>query len=195
MFSLILRPPPAPAPPALISLVAGLAVVRGLRDAVGRPVAGVKWPNDIYAGHRKLGGILIETAGMAFFVVGVGLNVNTSFRGAPEPLKARAISLRELTGRRWGEKKILTAVTRRLLSAAALFFQKGFDPFIEEWRRNDIVQIGSDIVLEDGRRTIRGRYEGILPNGAIQITDAQGLRRTAVSGTLLVKNLQRASFP
>ncbi len=40
----------------------------------------VKWPNDIYIGHKKLGGILIQNAisnkKIASSVVGIGLNIN-----------------------------------------------------------------------------------------------------------------------
>ncbi len=40
----------------------------------------IKWPNDIYRGKQKLGGILIENTlqgyGIAWSVVGIGLNIN-----------------------------------------------------------------------------------------------------------------------
>lgn len=60
-----------------------IAVSLGLYDAL-LPLTGdglrVKWPNDLYVGNQKLGGILIENTlhgyHMAWSVVGVGLNVN-----------------------------------------------------------------------------------------------------------------------
>ncbi len=57
----------------LISLKAGLAVVRVLRS-VGINSAGLKWPNDVLVEGRKIAGILIETDG-AFSLVGIGLNL------------------------------------------------------------------------------------------------------------------------
>ncbi|MFY7911685.1 MAG: biotin--[acetyl-CoA-carboxylase] ligase [Emticicia sp.] len=53
----------------------------------------VKWPNDIYVGNRKMGGVLIENtlsgSRLAYSVVGIGLNINQiSF------MNDRAISLR-----------------------------------------------------------------------------------------------------
>jgi BirA family biotin operon repressor/biotin-[acetyl-CoA-carboxylase] ligase len=58
----------------------------------------VKWPNDIYIGDRKMGGVLIENsiAGsrIAYSVVGIGLNINQlSF----EDVHSRAVSLRLAT--------------------------------------------------------------------------------------------------
>lgn len=63
----------------LLSMVASLAVVRTLR-ACGVPDVTIKWPNDIFAGDRKICGMLIEnrifTARNWQSVIGIGINVN-----------------------------------------------------------------------------------------------------------------------
>src|SRR3954471_20507678 len=56
-----------------LSLATGLAVVDAVATAT-TVEAGLKWPNDVLAGGRKLAGILAEVA-QPFAVVGVGLNV------------------------------------------------------------------------------------------------------------------------
>ena len=57
--------------------------------------ASIKWPNDLYVGQRKLGGILIENRGrnqqISQSIVGIGLNINqTTF---PEEIKNSCTSL------------------------------------------------------------------------------------------------------
>ena len=60
-----------------------MAISMGVHDAL-HPLLGellrIKWPNDIYVGNQKLGGILIENIlhgyGIAWSVAGIGLNVN-----------------------------------------------------------------------------------------------------------------------
>jgi BirA family biotin operon repressor/biotin-[acetyl-CoA-carboxylase] ligase len=60
-----------------------MAISMGVYDAF-QPLLGeglrIKWPNDVYAGNQKLGGILIENTlhgyGIAWSVAGIGLNVN-----------------------------------------------------------------------------------------------------------------------
>jgi BirA family transcriptional regulator, biotin operon repressor / biotin---[acetyl-CoA-carboxylase] ligase len=51
------------------------------------PASLIKWPNDIYVGDQKIGGILIENKIMGSFLensfVGIGLNINQT-RFAPE---------------------------------------------------------------------------------------------------------------
>ncbi len=59
----------------LLSLKAGLAVVRALRS---RGInAGLKWPNDVLVEGRKIAGVLIETAG-ELALVGIGLNLTST---------------------------------------------------------------------------------------------------------------------
>ena len=56
----------------LMSLKAGLAVVRALRS---RGInAGLKWPNDVLVEGGKIAGVLIETTG-ELSLVGIGLNL------------------------------------------------------------------------------------------------------------------------
>lgn len=60
----------------------------------------IKWPNDIYYGDRKIGGILIEHSlsddGIEYTIAGVGVNINQQIfvSGAPNP-----ISLLHITGK------------------------------------------------------------------------------------------------
>ncbi len=60
----------------------------------------IKWPNDIYAGNRKIAGILIENSvlgqNIETSITGIGLNLNQEVfvSGAPNP-----VSLKQLTGK------------------------------------------------------------------------------------------------
>jgi len=71
----------------------------------------IKWPNDIYVGNRKLGGILIENSVMNGSInnsiIGIGLNINqTDFKSsAPNP-----VSLQMLTNKHYDCEDILTEV-------------------------------------------------------------------------------------
>lgn len=57
-----------------LSLVSGLAVVHALQE-LGVKGIQLKWPNDVIADGKKLGGILVEISA-ADCVIGVGINVN-----------------------------------------------------------------------------------------------------------------------
>lgn len=84
----------------------------------------VKWPNDVYAGERKIAGILIEHTvvgkKVAFSFCGIGLNVNQSrfLSDAPNP-----VSLVQLTGK----EKDLTEALAELLSAIGRRYEQVYD--------------------------------------------------------------------
>ncbi|MBV5245403.1 biotin--[acetyl-CoA-carboxylase] ligase [Mycolicibacterium sp. PAM1] len=66
-----------------LPLLTGLAVAHTLREFYGVD-AGVKWPNDVMIGSRKLAGILGEVS-TPVIVVGLGLNVEMSADELPDP--------------------------------------------------------------------------------------------------------------
>lgn len=81
----------------LLPLAAGLAAADAVRAEAGIEVR-LKWPNDLVADGKKLGGILCEGvsggAGGDFAVVGVGLNVGHRPDDLPAEIRPRATSLR-----------------------------------------------------------------------------------------------------
>lgn len=83
-----------------LSKVISLALADWLRRETGR--ISIKWPNDIYAGNKKIAGILIETAIQGNFlqwaVIGAGLNLNQVVFSPELPNPA---GLKQLTGKEY----------------------------------------------------------------------------------------------
>jgi BirA family biotin operon repressor/biotin-[acetyl-CoA-carboxylase] ligase len=119
MFSVLLRPAAVPAGRrGWVPLLAGLAVASAVAAVTGLD-AGLKWPNDVLAGGRKLAGILAEQSAGAV-VVGVGINVSTRRDELPTET---ATSLTLEGAARAGRAELLGAalgeLERRYLSWAA----------------------------------------------------------------------------
>jgi BirA family biotin operon repressor/biotin-[acetyl-CoA-carboxylase] ligase len=85
-FSVLLRPAAVPlAQRGWLPLLAGVATATAVRSVAGIG-AGLKWPNDVLAGERKLAGILAEQSpDGAAVVIGIGLNVTTPADALPPP--------------------------------------------------------------------------------------------------------------
>jgi BirA family biotin operon repressor/biotin-[acetyl-CoA-carboxylase] ligase len=81
-LSFVLRPELGPEEAAVLTLMAGAAMVDAAAD-VGVPNVSCKWPNDLLVGEAKAGGILTEAvvSGTRVEAVVVGVGVNLS--GAP----------------------------------------------------------------------------------------------------------------
>lgn len=107
--------------PGAVSLGSAVAVAQAL-EAVGVE-ARIKWPNDIFLGDRKLGGILVnavsEEGRVVGLVVGVGLNVNVPAH-ALGPLEGRATSVLVETGAETPLCPLAADVARRLVPAVTV---------------------------------------------------------------------------
>lgn len=88
LLSIVLRPRVDPAKYSGLAAVSGLAVLKALEAQGLANEIGLKWPNDLVARGRKLGGILVEAArdnkGMPFAVCGIGVNVNYTPQEVPD---------------------------------------------------------------------------------------------------------------
>lgn len=88
LLSIVVRPNVNPAKYSGLAAVCGLAVLETLEKQGLATEIGLKWPNDLVARGRKLGGILVEAArdneGKPFAVCGIGVNVNYTPQEVPD---------------------------------------------------------------------------------------------------------------
>lgn len=88
LLSIVLRPYVNPAKFSGLAAVSGLAVLEALEKQGLANEIRLKWPNDLVARGRKLGGILVEAArdneGKPFAVCGIGVNVNYTPQEVPD---------------------------------------------------------------------------------------------------------------
>ncbi len=97
LMTFIVRIGDWPPPPSLLSLYTVTAVARVLDTAYGIPVS-IKWPNDLMAEGRKLGGVLVErNLQHNVILASLGLNVHSKPSDWPETLRKQSVSLGMLT--------------------------------------------------------------------------------------------------
>jgi BirA family biotin operon repressor/biotin-[acetyl-CoA-carboxylase] ligase len=154
-----------------LSLVAGIAVVRALGD-IGIAGAKLKWPNDIVAGDRKLGGILVELGGDALgpchAIVGIGINVCIdATRGAA--IDQPWTDLATYAGGRVPSRNALAGrVLSRLAEALDAFAANGFGAFVDEYVAHDALR-GRAIDVASGVDRWRGIANGVTSRGALRV--------------------------
>lgn len=177
-LSIVARPglPLEALPP--LTLAVGIGVSESADDALAaagrRERTGVKWPNDVWLGHRKCAGILVEAVTQVgappLLVIGIGLNVNRT-RFAPE-LRDIATSLRGDDSRAPLDR---VAVLCGLLAA------------VEHWVDRFAAEGGAGVARAlDTRLALRGArvrcepYEGTLigvaDSGALRLRTEAGVR-------------------
>jgi BirA family biotin operon repressor/biotin-[acetyl-CoA-carboxylase] ligase len=168
------------APDSLVqmSLLAGAGVARALA-ACGCERIGLKWPNDLVCGDRKLGGILVETRGQAAgpvdIIVGIGLNVRlppNARTAIDQPVTDLAENFRDLPPRN-RIAAALIAELARMLSAAGTGI---WDQYMNEWRSRDAVR-GRAVRLRLPDREVSGVAEGIDASGLLLLRVDGAVRR------------------
>lgn len=110
-FSLLMFPQFLPPESSFNLLMAiSLGVVKPLQKVLGEDCR-IKWPNDIYYGQKKLGGVLIENvlAGQTIkhAVIGIGINVNQENFPAHLP---NPVSLLQILQKKSAIKEVLLQI-------------------------------------------------------------------------------------
>jgi BirA family biotin operon repressor/biotin-[acetyl-CoA-carboxylase] ligase len=149
---------------ALLPLAVPVAVAEACDQFAGGR-CDIKWPNDVWAGGRKLAGILLEGRPQeGWAVIGIGLNVGTAAADFPEELRGTATSLAIEGGADPGVGAVLEAVLRSLGERLG-------DPpkrILEAWRERDLLA-GTTVRWNGGE----GTAAGLDDSGAL-LVDTEG---------------------
>lgn len=188
-MSLLLRPRFAPDRASMLTLVMGLAAASAFRD-LGLDV-GIKWPNDVVIGGRKLCGILTEMSTemltINYVVIGIGINVNmTEF---PEDIRETATSLKLEAGRE---------INRAQVAAACMtYFEKYYDIFEQtsdlaglrpEYEAMLVNRNRKVCVLEPGNE-YTGTALGIDDHGELLVKREDGQVKAVYAGEVSVRGV------
>lgn len=171
-----------------LGMVTAIAAVRAL-DSLGVTGVGIKWPNDLIAAGRKLGGVLIdiqgEPPGATRAVIGLGLNVRMPAAAAGE-IDQPWMDLATLTDGKAPERNALAAaLVESQVAALDEFSARGFAIFGEDWQRLDLVA-GRAVALHSHEQTVTGVAAGVDSEGALLLRTPQGVKRF-VSGDVSLR--------
>ncbi len=183
-MSIILRPKLPPYKASQITLVTGVAVAETLEKECGLDV-GIKWPNDILIGNKKVCGILTEVSASVdmvdYLVVGIGIDMNVDVQMFPQDLRNYTTSLK---------KELETEISGPILvqkflgNFEAIYneFKKGeFPKILNKWRGLSTT-IGNRVEVRKRGINIRGEAVGITKEGVLILERDDGTLRKVISG-------------
>ncbi|OUM05060.1 biotin--[acetyl-CoA-carboxylase] ligase [Pseudomonas syringae] len=168
-----------------LSLLVGLAVMNVLRD-IGVQGAGLKWPNDVLVGKRKIAGILLELIGdpadVCHVVIGIGVNVNMRATAEVDQLWT---SVRLETGHLADRNDIAARISCQLDTLLAIHRKEGFAAFQSAWEQGHLWQ-GAAVKLLSGIEVVEGVVLGIDSLGALRL-DVGGVEKSFSGGELSLR--------
>ncbi|MHC8359749.1 bifunctional biotin--[acetyl-CoA-carboxylase] ligase/biotin operon repressor BirA [Pseudomonas sp. LS2P72] len=151
-----------------LSLVVGLAVMQALRE-LGISGAGLKWPNDVLVGQKKIAGILLELVGdpadVCHVVLGVGINVNMQIT---DEVDQQWTSMRLESGKVFDRNHLVGELGAMLQAYLSRHQVDGFSAIQAEWEQNHLWQ-GRAVSLIAGVNHIDGEVLGIDNQGALRL--------------------------
>jgi BirA family biotin operon repressor/biotin-[acetyl-CoA-carboxylase] ligase len=186
--SVVLAPGRARVDPAratmLLTMSAGVALAEAIQSVTGLDVD-LKWPNDLYAGKRKLGGILAESssAGAPLEWVVLGYGINISAAAYPPELADRATSLESEARRAVDRDQLFNASLASLDERYDDLLNGRFDAILDAWRRRSPSATGARVTWRTIDGACRGVTNGIDDSGALLVQTADGVERI-VSGEM-----------
>lgn len=156
------------------------AVALGIHDWAATllgaaPRLKLKWPNDLYYGNQKLGGVLIENslsgAKIQYSIIGIGLNINQQAFAVPT-----ATSLANVTGRSYQREvlaaRLLECLERRYLQLRAGQVGALRREYLQALYRFQEVHP----FIIDGQ-TVSGQIVGVEDDGRLAVAIGNELRR------------------
>jgi len=177
-----------------LSLVVGIAVLRALGDS-GVVGASLKWPNDVVANGRKLGGILVELGGDVLgpchAIIGIGINLRIG-AGAGAAIDQPWTDLATLTNGAIPSRNFVAGrVLARLAEALDTFAVNGFRVFEPEYAEHDALS-DREITVSNGEETWPAIAKGVTSRGALKVI-RDGVELHIDSGEVSVRGIERAT--
>ncbi|MBQ7935006.1 MAG: biotin--[Clostridia bacterium] len=186
-FSVLLRPEKGMADASKITVTAAVAVAQAVEEILGISLS-IKWVNDLYYHNKKVCGILsqgavdLEGGGLAYCVLGIGLNVFTPKGGfgSLSPI-AGALLDEEPNG------SLLARLGATVLDRFfALYQQAEFAPCLEEYRSRSFLT-GKEVTILRGADRFAGKVLGIDDTGAL-LVEQKGKTLAFSSGEIALEN-------
>lgn len=158
-----------------LPLLTGVALCRSVDDLIDSS-CGLKWPNDLLVGGRKIGGILIEASlgsgGEGHAALGFGVNYDDAVRKAAGP---DATTLQGESEEPPSYPDAVLSLVHGLLDTLA--HTDDLEWSIESFRRASVHEPGDAIRCRVGEEEIRGRFVDLSSEGSLVLETGEGERR------------------
>ncbi len=190
LFSLLLRPERMDIKEAFsLTVILALAAIDGI-EAVSSVRGGIKWPNDIYVGQRKVGGILTEVCGgnrkIEYAVLGLGLNVNWRPEET-DSLLYPTTSISAEYGEVVSREKLLAQILIRFEAYYKEVLRAGGTESFQERFNERALFLGRDVEIETADGNISGKAIGMDKYGALIIANRKHGEQRVLYGDVRVK--------
>lgn len=188
-MTFLLRPKIDPNNASMLTLLAAMAVARGIEDETGLK-AGIKWPNDVIINRKKVSGILTEMSAQADYVnhIVVGIGINVHIQEFPEELKNIATSIFLELGVKINRAALIERICEYFEAYFEVFLQTEDLSAISKQYDAYMVNRNQPVKVLDPKDTYEGTARGITTRGEL-LVDTWESRKLVSSGEVSVRGI------
>lgn len=188
-MTFLLRPKIDPNNASMLTLIAAMAVARGIEDETGLK-AGIKWPNDVIINRKKVSGILTEMSAQADYVnhIVVGIGINVHIDEVPEELKNIATSIFLELGIKINRAALIERICEYFEAYFEVFLQTEDLSAISKQYDAYMVNRNQPVKVLDPKDTYEGTARGITTRGEL-LVDTWESRKLVSSGEVSVRGI------
>ncbi|MET4138637.1 biotin--[acetyl-CoA-carboxylase] ligase [Pedobacter sp. UYP1] len=159
-----------------LNMTISIAIQKALESLIGTGLS-VKWPNDIYFGHQKIGGMLLENivAGshIKACIVGIGINVNQEV--FETELQDRASSIYQILHRHVDLVTLLAEICSHI-EAGYLKLKAGNYNSLRNEYLNYLYQYNIKANYRQNGEIIEGKIVDVSENGLLSLETIEGIK-------------------
>jgi len=167
-----------------LNCAVSLAIYKAVFPIIGKSLT-IKWPNDIMADSKKLGGVLIENTVKSGLIkrsiIGIGLNVNQTV--FPKKL-VLATSLKIELKKEFDLDIILDDILNELLDTFKMIESKSYKTLFELYHKN-LYKINQwSYFVDENKKVFRGKIEGVNIDGTLSVALDNGNLKSFANKTI-----------
>jgi BirA family biotin operon repressor/biotin-[acetyl-CoA-carboxylase] ligase len=169
---------------AWLPMAAGVSLLQAVEELLPPGRAGLKWPNDLVADGRKLGGVLCQSRGggeWCWVIVGFGINIDVEpaaiGNGAPATsLRAHGLTATTPEAIWWIAESFLTNIRSALDDPAQTR---------AVWAQRCVHRPGEVLRVRSGSEVVFGKFSGFGENGQLEL-EVDGKVRSFAAAELVM---------
>lgn len=147
-------------------------VCRQFIQEIVQEIVKVKWPNDLYIGDRKAGGILIENIirgnSWNWAVIGMGINVNQELM---EGIEHSAVSLKQITEKEFDVEELAKFLHQKIIHEVNQIQLNDLDKIIEQYNEH-LFKRGETVNFNRNEEMISAKVIEVDEHGNLHTTES-----------------------
>ncbi|NLA30724.1 MAG: biotin--[acetyl-CoA-carboxylase] ligase [Methanomicrobiales archaeon] len=168
----------------MITMAGSIAIARAIRKEYGLSAL-IKWPNDIFVGDKKVGGLLLELEAEAdaihYALLGIGIDANISLADLPPNLRDVVTSLHVEVGHEVDRVALLARVLREFELRYQQLEDEEYDSIVREWKSLSLT-LEQRVAIRTINKTFEGEAIDIDSHGALIIRRDNGKIERVIAG-------------